>query len=160
MLKSKNVFWLIVSVAFNLAFLAALIYMSKDDRFRHRPPRYPENWTAEEKAKIDTMRHAFPMQIQGLRDSIAWERVCLAEVMRTTEPDTLAMHRHLHRIGEWQSAISEAVYRQFIRERDALLPEHRQEFVEGIVEHLTRSYRRSRSDTTRKAPPPPPPPES
>jgi Spy/CpxP family protein refolding chaperone len=144
-MKNRWVFLgLIVSLAFNFAFLGALTYrlierrstrgpvvhrIIKDRGFSHefmelRP---------EQEMCLQEIREVFHPEIRKIREKLHHERKRLGDLLRQEPPDTQLMDKQLERIGELQNQIEREVLRQMLKEK-ALLDSAQQEDYICIIE--------------------------
>jgi|GEM_PF-4110236 len=158
MFKTKQTLWLTVSLAFNLAVLATLIYTWQSHANRRGPHdrhRYATSWTEIERTRIDSLRAIFPSRIKNVRDSLSAERLRMADHLNGDFVDSLQVYRHLDRIALWQAHFSRAVYHQMLDESQVLSPEHRDEFIATMIRRMTRGSRRPNKAGPRKRQAPP-----
>jgi hypothetical protein len=137
-------FGLIVSLAFNFAFLGALTYrlierhgnqgpvIRKVMKGRGFPLEFMELRPDQEMC-MQEMREVFHPEIGKIREKLHHERKKLGDLLREEPPDTQLMDQQLERIGELQNQIEKEVLKQLLKEK-ALLDSTQQENYICIIE--------------------------
>jgi Spy/CpxP family protein refolding chaperone len=137
-------FVLVVSAAFNCAFLGALAYRlierhGKRDFVVHQimkdkrcPPECME-LRPEQEACMQEIREVFHPEIGEIREKLHHERKKLGDLLRREPPDTQMMDKQLERIGQLQNKIEREVLYQLLKEK-ALLDSAQKENYICIIE--------------------------
>ncbi|MBN2029212.1 periplasmic heavy metal sensor [bacterium] len=144
MKKRTTTIILILSLAFNVAFLGSLGYRlwqknreadSRLTRFdrrneesveRERPTEeFPErpNFRPEEMAQIEEIRQMFEPRIREIQDELMEKRRALIMLMEEHEeidPDTFTIYEHIDEIGDLQAELEKEVTRQILMARTVL----------------------------------------
>jgi uncharacterized membrane protein len=137
-------FGLIVSLAFNFAFLGALTYRLIE-RHEHRRPTihkvvkgrgFPHEFmelNPEQEVCFEEIREVFHPKVRKIREKLHHERRKLGDLLRQEPPDTQLMDKQLERIGQLQNQIEREVFCQLLKEK-ALLDSAQQEDYICIIE--------------------------
>ncbi|MBN1547286.1 MAG: periplasmic heavy metal sensor [Syntrophaceae bacterium] len=135
---------LIVSVAFNFAFLGALTYRLIERRERREHivhkivkgkgfPHELMELSPDQEVCLQEIREVFHPEIKKIRGKLHNERKKLGDLLRQEPPDTQLMDKQLERIGQLQNQIERAVFHQLLKEK-ALLDSAQQEDYICIIE--------------------------
>ncbi len=163
-MKMKKNIILILSLLFNLAFVATLgvRYFQKKahtERPRRRDWRQEESaWLGlrpEQEAALDSLRKAFWQKMDTLRIPIGLYREAVANQLLMETPDTLEMESSLREIGLIQTRMEIAVILQMLREANTLDPPQREKFMKRVAERMVRRSRSSRRPEGDASPPGP-----
>lgn len=138
---------LIVSVAFNFAFLGALTYRLIERRGRHRvivhkmmkgkgfPHEFME-LSPEQEVYLEEIREVFHPEIRKIQDKLHHERKKLGDLLRQEPPDTQLMDKQLERIGQLQNQIEREVFYQLLKEKAVLDSAQQEDYVCIIEDRL------------------------
>ena len=145
MMKNRWVlFGLIVSLAFNFAFLGALTYRLIERRGNRGPvirkvlkgrgfPHEFMELRPDQEMCMREMREVFHPEVGKIREKLHHERRKLGDLLRQEPPDTQLMDKQLERIGDLQNQIEKEVLYQLLKEK-ALLDSAQQEDYICIIE--------------------------
>ena len=147
MKNRKIVLALILSLAFNVAFLGTLGYRSwKKGRFprshsyREREDRryFHEKLklAPEQKQHLEQIRKEFSPRIKPIRIDLIQRRRALANLLIEDMPDSLEIERQLRDIGKLQMDIEREVVHQLLREKDILPQEERERYLNMIARRM------------------------
>jgi uncharacterized membrane protein len=144
-MKNRWVFLgLIVSLAFNFAFLGALTYRLIERRGIRGPairkvikgkgiPNEFMELRPDQEMCLQEIRQVFHPEIGKIRKKLHNERRKLGDLLRKEPPDTQLMEKQLERIGDLQNQIEKKVLYQLLKEK-ALLDSAQQEDYVCIIE--------------------------
>jgi Spy/CpxP family protein refolding chaperone len=145
---------LIISLAFNLAFLGTLIYRTVDKKQHSRGRSGRERvsmqkWlelTPEQETMIQEIRNRFSPRYKITRGKMRKAREKNMAHFMNEKPDTLAIFNHVDEVGRLQAEMEKLVIRQMMQESEVLTPEQRDKFKKRVKERMggrSRPYRRS-----------------
>ena len=151
-------FGLIVSLAFNFAFLGALTYRLIE-RHGNRGPiihkvikgrGFPNEFmglSPEQEMCMQEIREVFHPEIGKIREKLHHERKMLGDLLRQEPPDTQLMDKQLERIGELQNQIEKEVLKQMLKEKALLDSTQRENYICTIedklgIHHKPRMYQK------------------
>ncbi len=143
----KKWIWLclILSMAFNVAFLGALGYRlwtrkhgppAREEFARRTPPREGPGLRQEQKERFDAMHKEFFPRIRAIRVQLRSERDALAALLKEENPDTNRIHARLDKISGLQAQIEKQVVFQMLKEKAILDPPQREAFVQRILRRM------------------------
>jgi Spy/CpxP family protein refolding chaperone len=148
MKNRKTTIALILSLIFNVAFLAALGYRlweKKDhaESTRRRPSQSsrqyrgePLKLTEEQKELLRQVRKEFSPRIRSIQSSLNQERQLLVGLLLQDKPDSLQVENRLSRIGKFQLDIEREIMHQMLKEKQILPPELRERYLNMVVSWL------------------------
>lgn len=138
----KLIYALILSMAFNFAFLGALGYRLWEKR-EHRtfPPRrvlrsqhlHGKDTELAPEGKLRQIQEDFLSSLHPIRMRLFQERRMLGELLLKEEPDSASIEEQLHRIEEAQLEIERRVAFHLLNVRRSLPPEERKRFLDVLV---------------------------
>ena len=147
-MKNRWVFFgLIVSLAFNFAFLGALTYrlierhgkrelvvrqIMKDKRW---PPECME-LTPEQETCMEEIRGVFHPEVRKIQEQLHHERKKLGDLLRKEPPDTQMMDKQLERLGQLQNKIEREVLYQLLKEKALLDSAQKENYIYLIEDRL------------------------
>ncbi|MCJ7812889.1 periplasmic heavy metal sensor, partial [bacterium] len=132
--KRTMIIILILSLAFNLAFMGSLgykLWQKKDidtraPRFDRQNGESPEqmNFRQEEREQIDKIRETFEPKINEIQSKLMEERKQLGSLLMeehlADHPDTLLIYQHIDEIGRLQTELEKEVTHQLFMARTVL----------------------------------------
>ncbi len=147
----KLVYVLIVSVAFNLAFLGALGYRLWEKRDRPKSRSY---WSSrnrrfhgedttlcpESRERLEHIRENCVSRLNPIRMRLFQERKALGDLLLTEEPDSLQIEKNLERIAESQLDMEREVAFYLLRVKGVLPSEEKKWFMDVLVKRLGRKH--------------------
>jgi Spy/CpxP family protein refolding chaperone len=135
---------LLLSLAFNVAFMGAWIY-----RYFSGPHRSGRGWSRDRRSpwdqieltevqqeRIDRMRKELHEKMRRLRQDIMEERRVLAEEFEAENPDSVKIAKRLQIISEKELAAEKEVVRYMLQQREILTPEQREPFMNFIKRRM------------------------
>ena len=161
MIHRKITILFIVSLAFNVAFLAALGYRTwekknqtsraetqrRSDRTSSRRDREP---APEWKAHYERLRTQFSPKIKPLQEQLCDERKALGQLLLAEEPDTLNIETRLQNIGKLQTDIERGIVYFVFEEKKFFNPEQRKRYLDRVIKRIENgSSRRERGSSRR-----------
>ena len=147
MKNRKIVFALILSLAFNMAFLGTLGYRawkkskySKSYFSRERDGRkyFHEKLklTPEQKKHLEEIREEFSPRIRPIRIDLIQRRRALAKLLIENTPDSVEIETRLQDISKLQMDIEREVIHQLLREKDLLPQEEQKRYLNMIARRM------------------------
>ena len=138
---------LLVSIAFNSAFLGALGYRLWNRK--NQPPikkivicspeEMPvilEELKPDQLKEIIHHRIQFEPKVQGLQRELQTARNDLVEMVVDSSPDTNRIYQQVEKVGQYQTRIEKEVVRQLIKEKSLLDPKQKAHFHQMVIKHL------------------------
>lgn len=147
-MKNRRLFFaLILSLAFNVAFLGTLGYRllnkgttSESSRHRftrdQRSSRERVKFSPEQKERLKQLREHFYPRIKTIRSELANDRKVLVDLLMEDKPDSLQIEKSLNLIGKHQMELEREVVYQLLKEKEVLPPELRQHYLNMVVKRL------------------------
>ena len=136
---------LIVSTALNLVFLGAVgrrIWEKKCrkhagcervSRFEEKGPDRDFRFKPGEEMRLHPHRQLFKPRMEGIQKELREARKQLGEMILEEKPDTVAINKHIEKIGSLQTRMEKEVVSQLLKEKAALDPEQRERFLRFII---------------------------
>ena len=154
---------LIISLAFNLAFLGTLLYRTIDRKGPSRGERGRERqsmqeWlglSPEQEEHIEVIREKFSPRYKSIRDEMHLAREKNFSQYMSGTPDTVSLFRQVDEIGRLQAAMEKLVIRQMMEESRVFTEEQREIFMKRVKERMgrrNRSYRKSSENGKNRGP--------
>lgn len=153
-MKNKKLFvLLILSLAFNLAFLGSLGYRlwekSRHPESRHRRASSEGGFHSErmklspdQKKRLDRIQEQAIEQIRMIHIALIDEKKALVQSIFNDEIDSLQIEERLHSIGNLQFNIEHAGITRILKTKEVLTPEQREQFLQIMMEKLNRAHSR------------------
>ena len=147
-MKNRRVFFaLILSLAFNVAFLGTLGYrlLNKGTTLelsRHRVSRDQNSsrermrFSPEQKKRLKQLREHFYPRIKAIRSELVNDRKALVDLLMEDKPDSLQIEKNLNRVDQHQMELEREVVYQLLKEKEVLPPELRQYYLNMVVKRL------------------------
>lgn len=148
MKNRKTTVALILSLIFNVAFLAALGYRLWEKKehaesIRRRPSQSnrqyrgePLKLTEEQRELLRQVRKEFSPRIRLIRNSLTQERQLLVGLLLQDAPDSLQVEYRLSHIGKFQLDIEREIMHQMLKEKQILPPELRERYLNMVASWL------------------------
>lgn len=155
-MKNRRVFFaLILSLAFNVAFLGTLGYRllnkgttSESSRHRvthdQRSSRERIKFSKEQKERLKQLREHFYPRIKAIRSELVNDRKALVDLLMEDKPDSLQIEKSLNRLGQRQMELEREVVYQLLKEKEVLPPELRQHYLNMVMKRLGGNLYRTR----------------
>jgi len=95
-----------------------------------RPLRRPLNLTPDQMQKLGAQRRKILEEIRGIRKDLFESRARLMELLRSPDPDSMAVEKVLQDIASSQIALERKVIHSILRMKQALTPEQREKLLQ------------------------------
>ncbi len=153
-MKSRKILiLLILSLAFNLAFVSTFAYrLLQKDRsvrnFQRRGHSIREsiqnklNLTEEQRRRREELHRELVDKIRKIRRELGKERRVLGDLILSENPDSALIEEKIGRIGKLQTEMEKEVVYQIFKEKAIYTPEQRKYFLDMIRRRLKYSGRR------------------
>lgn len=147
---------LIFSLAFNVAFLAALGYKTWQKKRRTNQSetqrgsqktssRSERQLSPEWRAHYERLRTKFLPQIKPLQEKLTDERRALGQLLITEEPDTFQIELRLQNIAKFQTDIERNIVYFMFEEKKHFNPEERKKYIDRVIRRIEGGLHRERS---------------
>lgn len=148
MKKRWLIFGLIISFAFNCAFLGGFGYRlwqkkqglkSHSNKIRIEKGAKPFEKMilhSEQRECLARLRTEFRPRIDQIRHQLRQERKKLASLLIEDQIDTTVLRKQLEKVGQLQIEIEKEVVHEILCEREVLDPEQREYFLRIVVKRL------------------------
>lgn len=132
---------LVFSVMVNVAAIGTIGYHGWKVRSIDQPPlppppepmlrhlRRPLSLTPDQMRELEAQRRRISEEIQGIRRDLSKSRARLMQLLRSPDPDSMAVEEVLQEIASSQVALERKVIHNILRMRKVLTPEQREELL-------------------------------
>ena len=97
-----------------------------------RPLRRPLDLTSDQMQELGTQRRRISEEIRGIRKDLLESRARLMELLRSPDPDSMAVEEILQGIASSQVALERKVIHSILRMKRTLTPEQREKLLQMI----------------------------
>ena len=161
-MKNKKMFiGLMLSLAFNLAFLGSLGYRlyekKKHPQVRHRRASRDRHFHSErmklspdQKERLKQVRKQAFEQIRMIHTHINDEKQTLVRLIIKEEIDSLQIEDRLRHIGNLQIDIERIGTTRMLKAKEILTPEQKEQFLEIVMERFKNIHSRYREKSDKK----------
>ena len=94
-----------------------------------RPLRRPLNLTPDQMQKMGAQRRRISEEVRGIRKDLFESRARLMELLRSPDPDSMAVEEILQEIASAQVALERKVIHNIFRMKRTLTPEQREKLL-------------------------------
>ena len=95
-----------------------------------RPLRRPLDLTSDQMQELGTQRRRISEEIRGIRKDLLDSRARLMELLRSLDPDSMAVEEILQEIASSQVALERKVIHSILRMKRTLTPEQREKLLQ------------------------------
>ena len=137
--------WLIAALVFsgvvNMAAIGTIGYHWGKERSVGRPPppphepmlrplRRPLSLTPDQMQELEGQRRRISEEIRGIRRDLFESRARLMELLRSPDPDSMAVEDILQKMATFQVALERKVIQNILRMKQVLTPEQREKLLQ------------------------------